>query len=250
MWLALLKNLSLFGWYCRNKRITRPNAIWTRFIKSKQVDWRSHHHGRGFACIFAHFFSDVFDILSLSPSNHYRIYFKSYKAQRTYGMRIIGRPLSGGGPSQRVLLRPMDYCRSTGSLTIFDGLLTMSTGLSESLKKASPVAPPGIGVLRCFSRRFSRRFGGWISMRNTGNEWWIRSWFDKSLNVLRTSCKVVGMGFIIHALILYRNDTVINIHLSDKSLEMKPLEAGHRSFLSFAASLAWISRLSSYWLFL
>lgn len=45
------------------------------------------------------------------------------------------------------------------------------------------------------------------------------------------------MGFIIHALVLYRNDTVINIHLSDKSLEMKLLEAGHCSFLSFAASL-------------
>lgn len=27
------------------------------------------------------FLGDVFDILSLSPSNHYLIYFKSYKAE-------------------------------------------------------------------------------------------------------------------------------------------------------------------------
>lgn len=37
----------------------------------------------------------------------------------------------------------MDYCRSTGILTIFDEQLIISTGLSVSPKKASPRGPAG-----------------------------------------------------------------------------------------------------------
>lgn len=147
----------------------------------------------------------------------------------------------------------MDYCRSTGILTIFwwtTDYIDWSFRISKK-KKRVPVARPGISVLRCFSGRFSTRFSGWVSIWNPENEWWMRSWFDKSLNVLRTSCKDFGTGFYhTRTCTLYRNDTVISIHLSKKSLEVNPLEAGHCSFLSFAASLNWISRLPNYWLFL
>lgn len=112
----------------------------------------------------------------------------------------------------------MDYCRSTGILTIFwwtTDYIDWSFRISK--KKRVPVARPGIGVLRCFSGRFSTRFEGWVSIWNPENDWWMRSWFDKSLNVLRTSCKDFGTGFYhTGTCTLYRNDTVISIHLSKK----------------------------------